>query len=90
LKLFPDLFQLLFDLHHVVRDRDLAALRTDRVRLAVHFLDEEIELAPGGVGEAQRLEEEFVVAVEADAFFGNVPLVREQRDLELEPLRVVR
>ena len=42
---FPDFFQKTFDFNHVTADLDVVGLGADRVHLAAHLLDDELELA---------------------------------------------
>src|SRR5258705_1443144 len=46
LHLLAQPLELRLQLHHPVRDRRVAALRTDRIRLAHELLEQELELAP--------------------------------------------
>ena len=62
------------EISHVV------GLRADRVRLAKHFLREELELAAGAFGQLQRRVELLQVAAQPDDLLGDVAALGEDAD----------
>src|ERR1043166_1048699 len=88
LQLFSDFLEFFLHGDNLVRDLRAAGLGTDRVHLAVHLLNKEIEAAPRAFFAVQGVSEKLCVASEPDAFLRHVKLVDEERDFEFEAPRV--
>src|ERR1051325_3008453 len=88
LELFSYFLELFLHGDTPVRELRAAGLGTDRVHLAVHLLNKEIEAAPRAFFAVHGVSEKLCVASDPDAFSRHARLVNEERDFEFEPPRV--
>ena len=85
--LLAQLLDLVLELDHDLGDHRVVALRAERVDLAVHLLEQEVELAPGQLGVDEQAPELVEVRPQAHALLGAVEPLGQERDLLRDPHR---
>src|SRR5690606_1761286 len=92
LDLLAQPLDFVLDRDHAVLDCRIVRLGTDRVRLAMHLLDQEAESLPDRLGRVggHGLAEQREVRPQPDELLADVPALGDERDLARDPVLVDR